>query len=136
MKKLTLIFFVLLSIMSYGQTKVNFSSFDAWKQNSTSKKMEFAKKINEPGYIEFNNENSTVIVFNIRRNQKELFQFMPFKKVDGGHYIGFGKVDTKQMMTFIPQDKLLFLKVNDIVIMKFDLSITDTENILSELKSI
>lgn len=133
MKKLFVLAFTFLSILSYGQARVNFSSFDAWKQNSTSKKMEFVKKLNEPGYLEINNENSTVIVFNKKRNQKELFQFMTFRKVDGGHYIGFGKIDTHQMMTFIPQDKLLLLKVNDVVVMKFDLSSIDVENILREV---
>jgi hypothetical protein len=124
---------ILLALTSFGQVKVQFSSFDAWRQNTSTKKMEFIKKFSEPGYIELNKEKSTLILYNKRKNQKELFQFMPIRKVDGGHYLGFGKVDTQQMITIIPQDKLLLLKVNDIVVMKFDLSNINVANIIREL---
>ena len=117
MKRISLSFLLTFTaIFAYGQTKINFSSFDAWRQNSTTKKMEYLKTIYESGYLEINKVNSTVIVYNNKLKQKELFQFTPFKKVANNHYIGFA---SKQMFTFIPDDKLLLLKVNDIVIMKF-----------------
>jgi hypothetical protein len=126
---------ILITLMGFGQEKVQYSSFDAWRQNTTTKKMEFIKTIHDSGYVELNNGDSTVIVYSKKNNKKELFQFMPFREVDGGHYLGFGKVDTQKMMTFIPQDRLLLLKVNDVVVMKFDLSSTDVVNITRELKS-
>jgi hypothetical protein len=37
----------MVSAMSFSQTKATFSSFDAWRQNTTTKKMEFMKTIYE-----------------------------------------------------------------------------------------
>jgi hypothetical protein len=122
------------STMSFGQTKAAFSSFDAWRQNTTTKKMEFMKTIYETGYLEINKSRSSVIFFNERLNQKELIQFTPFQKVDNGHYLGFGKIDTQQMFTFIPENKLLLIKVNNVVLMQFNLTVSDVSNIKKELQ--
>lgn len=96
--------------------------------------MEFVKTLYEPGYIEINKKNSTAIVYNRNKNQKELFQFMNYKRVDNGHYIAFGRVNNQQMITIIPEDKLLLLKVNDIVIMQFSLNSSDVVKLKNELK--
>ncbi len=47
------------------------------------------------GYLEINKSKSAVIIFNKKMNQKELFQFTPFQKVDNGHYLGIGKIDSQ-----------------------------------------
>lgn len=137
MKKLAIL--LVLSLMTstgYSQVKVNFSSFDAWKQNTSTKKMGHIKTVYESGYIEIDKKNASAIVYNNRLNQKEFFQFTPYKRVKSGHYLGFGIVDSQQMLTFIPEDKLLLLKVNDVVLMQFSLSHSDVVNLKNELKSL
>ncbi|RXJ50429.1 hypothetical protein [Gelidibacter gilvus] len=126
----------LFFIKSYCQTNINYSNFDAWKQNSSNKKMEHVKTIYESGYIEIDNKRSTAIIYNTKLNQKELFNFTKFIMVENGHVLGFGKLDRQHMLTFIPEDKLLLLKVNDIVIMQFSLSQSDILKLKNEFRSI
>jgi hypothetical protein len=97
--------------------------------------MKYIKTIYESGHIEFDCKKATVIIYNSKRNQKELFQFTPFRKVSNGHFLGFGKVDVQQMFAFIPEDKMLLLKVNDIVVMKFSLKNSDIYKLKEEFES-
>mgnify|MGYP003640454827 CR=1 FL=1 len=133
MKKIkTLLIIGLISTAGYCQTNIKYSSFDAWRQNSSTKKMEHIKTVHESGYIEIDNKKATAIIYSSKLNQKELFKFTPFQKVENGHFIGFGKVDSQQMLTFIPEDKLLLLKVNDIVVMQFSLNPSDVVHLNKE----
>ncbi len=134
MKKLKVLLIIcLVSTASYCQTNIKYSSFDAWRQNSTTKKMEHIKTIYESGYIEIDRKKAIAIIYSSKQNKKELFQFTPFQKTENGHSIGFGKIDKQHMLTFIPEDKLLLLKVNDIVVMQFSLNHSDVININKEL---
>jgi len=133
-KRMLLLIICLIHCVSYCQTNINYSSFDAWRQNSLTKKMEHIKTIYESGYIELDNKKATAIIYNSKTNQKELFQFTPFRKVENGHYVGFGKVDSQQMLTFIPEDRLLLLKVNDIVVMQFSLKQSDIFKLKKEFE--
>ena len=136
MKKLkAFLIIVMITTASYCQTNINYSSFDAWRQNSSTKKMEHIKTIYNSGYIEIDNERATAIIYNSKLNQKELFQFTSFRKVENGHYLGFGKVDNQQMLTFIPEDSLLLLKVNDVVVMQFSLKQSDIFKLKKEFGS-
>ena len=132
-KQILLLISCLIYSVGYCQTNINYSSFDAWRQNSSTKKMEHIKTIYKSGYIEIDNERATAIIYNSEFNQKELFQFTSFRKVENGHYLGFGKVDNQQMLTFIPEDSLLLLKVNDIVVMQFSLKQSDIFKLKKEL---
>lgn len=134
MKKLKALLIIgMVSTASFCQTNIKYSSFDAWRQNLSTKKMEQIKTIYESGYIEIDNKKAIVIVYSSKQNKKELFQFSPFQKTKNGHFIGFGKIDKQLMLTFIPEDKLLLLKVNDIVVMQFSLNQSDVVNINNEL---
>ena len=130
-----LLIFGLVSSASYCQTNINYSSFDAWKQNSSTKKKEHIKTIYKSGYIQIDNKRATAIIYNSELNQKELFQFTSFRKVENGHYVGFGKVDNQQMLTFIPEDNHLLLKVNDIIVMQFSLKQSDILKLKKEFGS-
>jgi hypothetical protein len=135
MKKLiSFLPFLCLSIALIAQTKVNFSKFDAWRQNSTTKKMEYAETFYDSGYIEVNKAAATVIVYNNRLNQKEVFQFQEFMGLEMGHYLAFGKVNSEYMFNFVPEDKLLLLKTNEVVIMQFDLTSADVLKLKLELQ--
>ena len=134
-KQILLLISCLIYSVGYCQTNINYSSFDAWRQNSSTKKMEHIKTIYKSGYIEIDNERATAIIYNSEFNQKELFQFTSFRKVENGHYLGFGKVDNQQMLTFIPEDSLLLLKVNDIVVMQFSLKQSDIFKLKKEFGS-
>lgn len=125
----------LIYSVGYSQTNINYSSFDAWRQSPSTKKMEHIKTIYESGYIELDNKKATAIIYNSKTNQKELFQFTPFRKVANDHFIGFGKFDRQQMLTFIPEDRLLLLKINDIVVMQFSLKQSDIFKLKKEFES-
>lgn len=135
MKKLFVILIIFFTCVNVNcQTKVNFNSFQAWRQNQATKKMEYLKTIYEKGYLEVNHSNSTVIVYNQKLNQKELLRFTSINKTQpSGHYLGFGKDNTQQMFSFIPEDKLILIKVNDIVIMQFEITTIDVQNLKKEL---
>ena len=134
-KPIVLLISWIIYSVSYCQTNINYSSFDAWRQNPSTKKMEHIKSFYESGYIEIDNKKATAIIHNSKTNQKELFLFTPFQKVANGHVIGFGRVDRQQMLTFIPEDRLLLLKVNDIVVMQFSLMQSDIIKLKKEFMS-
>ncbi len=96
--------------------------------------MEYAKTIYDAGYLEVNKNSGTVVVYNVRLNEKEIFEFDSFMGLEMGHYLGFGKVNTEHMFSFIPEDRLILLKTNDIVIMQFDLTGSDVEKLKNELQ--
>lgn len=108
---------------------VKFSSFDAWKQNTTTKKMKFVRTINQGGTISINKGSNDVIVSNSETGEKELLSFFKLEKQDMGHVIGFGDINSELMFNFIPEDKLLLIKINDVMIFKFSLSLKDTQSI-------
>lgn len=113
---------------------IEYKSFEGWKQNQETKKMEFLKEFNDPGYIQISDDSSSIIIVNSRTNEKELFKFIPFEKTEpSGHYLAFGRENSEYAFTLIPEDKLLLIKVNDVVIFKFDLTQEDLDSIIKEL---
>lgn len=131
---LTLVIILFLRLTGTAQTKVDFSKIDAWRQNINTKKMEHVRTIYDSGYLEVNKSSAKVIVYNARLNEKEIFQFDSFLSLEMGHYLAFGKVNLEQMFNFIPEDRLILLKTNDVVIMQFDLTETDVLKLKSELQ--
>ena len=134
MKKALTFIILLVPSLIFCQSKVQFDSFDGWKKNSFTGKMEFVQTFKEKGYLEIDNKKAQVILFNERLNQKELFKFTPFQNPTEDHIIAFGLEDTELMFSFIPQDKIILIKVNDSVIFQFDLTLSDILTLKKEFK--
>lgn len=128
----TLTLIIVASSMSYGQTSVSFASFEAWRQNEDTKKMEYLKTIKDSGYLNMSQDNTTIEVHNNRLNESELIEFNSFENIDNGHMIGFG-VEKHKSFSFIPEDRLFLIQVNDIIIMRFNLTSSDVERLKQEL---
>ena len=68
-KPIVLLISWIIYSVSYCQTNINYSSFDAWRQNPSTKKMEHIKSFYESGYIEIDNKKATAIIHNSKTNQ-------------------------------------------------------------------
>jgi len=109
---------------------VTVSKFEAWRQNSATKKMEFVKTINQSVSINIIKVTNDVIITN-NNGEKQLLSFYKLERKDMGHVIGFGDKNSELMFNFIPAEQLLFIKINDVIIFKFKLSKEDSNQLNS-----
>ena len=135
MKKTILIIAILLPLASFSQVQIEYFSFDAYRKIPNSQNVEFIRTIHKKGYFEINKAEATVIVYHDSSKSKELFEFIPFTKgerTDIEHYLGYGKKDSTIALNFIPEFKIISLKVNDEIIHLFQLNHFNASNIQRE----
>lgn len=127
--------FILITFFGHSQVKIDFSSYDMWKNDTLTGKPELVSKINELGYFVLNKEKATVLVYNESSDKEVLFEFTSIEKDDyNGTYVGFGKIHPQQMILFNPESAFILFIDQYSVQSVFLLEESDVKNIAEGLK--
>jgi len=121
-----------LSVDCYSQVRIQYENPEIYVRESPGQMPTYRGEFNDSGYLIVDAEGKSITMKSDTRESRTFNFFDINKEPVTGHYLGFGD---NTMHNFIPEERLLILMYRQNHLYSFNLSSTDTQELITEYDS-